>query len=119
MANKTSVDYLSTYEGKLLLEKHSLHDIGIWQVLGENMNDSPHSCGYSPTLGFFEGMLTDVIEHAVTLDKFWGYGAGGRFEKIGIKRITPETTKRRQAMTAQLNHLKSEADKLEKELNRL
>jgi hypothetical protein len=114
MGSKTSKDYLAGYEGKKLLQTHSLREHGIWQVFGED-----RSCGGSfdapntPYLGTFEGQLSHVIDYMVELAPFWTYGSGGRIEQIQVQKITAEDSLRHKTLTDKLAQLKREADELE------
>ncbi len=78
-----------SYNGRKLLEQHSLTDIGIWHIQGEDPNCDFGGSHYQPSLGYFEGTLDDIIDLAVVLPKFWNWGAGGSITKINVQ--TPAT----------------------------
>lgn len=63
--------WLTTANGKELLKKHESNEYGIWIVQGEDYQ----------SLGRYEGPLVRVIERAVMLVAFWGWGGGGRIYK--------------------------------------
>lgn len=81
---RTIDDYLRTYSGRGLLKKFSLKDTGTWQVLGEDENPGYTGGHYQATLGYFTGVLEDVIYHAVSLPGFWSWGAGGDIKSVEI-----------------------------------
>lgn len=76
-----------TYSGQELLKKHKLIDHGVWQVYGEDPNCDMGGCHSEPYLGTFEGRLSDVVEKAVTLPKFWCWGGGGSIKKVNIEKL--------------------------------
>ena len=77
----------NTYSGSRLLEKHSLTEVGIWKVYGEDPNPDFGGHHHEPYLGKFKGSLKSVIEHAVSMPNFWTWGAGGRIERDDIEKI--------------------------------
>jgi hypothetical protein len=77
----------SSYGGKKLLEKHSLNEVGIWQIRGEDPNCDMGGAHYQPNLGTVEGRLEDVIRYAVKLPEFYTWGSGGNIEKIEIRKL--------------------------------
>lgn len=86
----TIKDYLNTYSGKKLLEKHSLEESGTWKVLGEDSNCDFGGHHHQPYLGTYDGKLRDVVNFAVEHKNFWTWGYGGSFEKIEIIKISAE-----------------------------
>ena len=75
-------DFLATYNGKALLGKHSLDEVGTWVVEGEDPNCDLGGYHSQPRLGRFHGSLLDVIATAVKLGGFWQWGAGGNITKV-------------------------------------
>lgn len=75
------------YTASTLLKKHSLDECGIWEVRGEDENCGMAGAHYTPLLGYFEGKLSDVIEHAVGLNRFWQWGGGGEINHVEIQII--------------------------------
>ena|ERR1035437_9781041 len=71
--------FLNTYSGQHL--GHSLNEVGVWLVKGEDSNCDMGGSHYQPTLGYFEGKLEDVIRYAVELPNFWQWGGGGSITK--------------------------------------
>lgn len=80
-------DFLSRYNGKELLKKHSLFETGLWEVKGEDENADLFGSHHQPYLGTLEGRLEDVIREAVTMSQFWSWGAGGSIRKVEIKKV--------------------------------
>ena len=68
--------FLASFEGKELLKKHSLDDVGIWKVRGADSNCDLGGSHYMPEIGQFEGKLRDIIVYAVDLSGFWSWGPG-------------------------------------------
>lgn len=71
MHNEKFLKYTQeSWSGKRLVAEHDLGTRGIWKIIGEN--DSPDGMGgHTPELGIVEGCLLDVINYALTLDRFW------------------------------------------------
>jgi len=114
--------YMKTYSAKMLLEKHSLEETNTWEVRGEDPNcdfGGPH---HQPLLGIFEGVLYDVIEHAVELPGFWQWGAGGDIKArrvTKVVKINPQTRAKRQEIRNRIQALESELASLKKQLDDL
>ena len=68
--------FLASFEGKELLKKHSLDEVGIWKVRGADSNCDLGGSHYMPEIGQFEGKLRDIIVYAVDLSGFWSWGPG-------------------------------------------
>ncbi len=79
--------YLACPAGKHLLTKHSLSESGVWAVFGEDPNCDWGGHHHNPLLGYFEGDLSDVIAHAVTLKGFWQWGTGGPISRVVPLRV--------------------------------
>jgi hypothetical protein len=62
-----------SWSGKRLVAEHPLHTRGVWKITGENPMDGAGGmgCGAGAELGIVEGILEDVINYALTLDRFW------------------------------------------------
>lgn len=81
-------NFLQRYGGQRLLKKHTLDEVGLWEVRGEDPNCDMGGHHHQPLLGYFEGKLEDVIKHAVHLSGFWQWGAGGDITKVEKQLIT-------------------------------
>jgi hypothetical protein len=77
----------TSYSGKKLLAKHSLKEVGIWRIRGEDPNCDMGGAHYMTELGTVEGKLEDVIRYAVKIPNFYTWGSGGDILKIEIKRL--------------------------------
>ena len=77
--------YTLTYAGRELLKNHSIDDVGVWRIRGEDPNCDLGGYHHQPELGIVNGKLRDVIMYGVNLPGFWQWGAGGNFELIGEK----------------------------------
>lgn len=108
--------YLSTYSGRSLLEKHSLDDVGMWQVRGEDPNCDMGGSHHMPEMGVYEGRLRDIIEMAVEMPRFWQWGAGGSFELISVKKVTADTAKRQRQLRDELTKLEAREKEIKREL---
>lgn len=108
--------YLDTYAGKHL--DHRLDKFGTWKVLGEDPNcdfGGPH---HEPYLATIEGRLGDVIRRAVDMNRFWTWGAGGRFVLIKVETVTT-LDKKAKNKKARIAKLKATIEKAEAELKAL
>jgi hypothetical protein len=76
-----------SYSGVELLKKHSLDEVGIWQVFGEDPNCDLGGSHWQPDLGIHEGRLEDVIREAVEMGSFWTWGGGGTIKQIKINKV--------------------------------
>ena len=79
-------NFMNSYNGKALAEQHSLNEIGIWQVKGEDPNCDFGGSHHEPDLGLYEGRLETIIQIAILLPGFWSWGGGGRIVKTEIKK---------------------------------
>jgi hypothetical protein len=87
----------TTYSYVTLIKKHKLDEQGIWEIRGEDPNCDFGGSHHQPYLNTVEGALTDVIDHAVGLVGFWGWGAGGDIVKRSpTLRIPPNMNKKRE-----------------------
>jgi hypothetical protein len=78
-------DYLDrTYSGKKLLEKHSLDEVGVWKVVGEDPNCDMGGYHHQPELGIIQGTLQQALEFGLNHPDFYHWGGGGDFKKLNI-----------------------------------
>lgn len=85
-------------KARILAERGSSSKQGVWKVTGEDPNCDLGGHHHSPTLGFFEGTLGDVIDYAMELPGFWQWGYGGDIEPYNkplIKKIDSKSIKAR------------------------
>lgn len=75
------MDYLKTYSGKALLEQHSLDEVGVWKIYGEDPNCDFGGYHHEPHLTTVSGRLSDVVAYAEQLSGFWQWGSGGKIVK--------------------------------------
>lgn len=85
--NKRRNDYINGYSGSRLLAEFPLTKYGTWRVLGEDSNPGYSGSHHQPYLGTVEGTLDQVIDWAVTHDKFWQWGSGGDIALIEIVKL--------------------------------
>ena len=84
-SDKKYSKFINNYNGKQLLEKHSLDEEGLWKIEGEiNPIDIATPNSRAPDIGILQGTLENVIKKAVHLEKFWGWGNGGNVIKIEV-----------------------------------
>ena len=76
-----------------LIKKHSLDEVGVWEIRGEDSNCDFGGSHYQPHLATVTGRLSDVIEAAVELPNFWTWGGGGSIRAIKIVSIDDLGTK--------------------------
>lgn len=95
MKTKETERYLKTFSGRELLGRHSLDEVGIWKVLGEDPNCDLGGSHIKPDLGTFEGKLLDILNHGTSMKGFWQWGVGGDFIKVKIQEVVPTIIKRK------------------------
>ena len=76
--------YLNGYSGRRLLSKNNLEDYGIWKISGEDPNCDVSGHHHNPHLETVEGVLKDVVKHALKLKGFYTWGGGGEIEKVKL-----------------------------------
>jgi len=103
MKNKGFSDYQKTYGYKSVQDKLDVY--GLWHVQGEDTNPDFGGSHHQPTLGYFEGVLRDVMEYAFTLKGFWSWGGGGNFTQIEIVKVDENTAERMQEMLEEKKQL--------------
>jgi hypothetical protein len=117
---KTPYDQFTTvtYSGKTLLGKHSRDETGTWMIYGED--DNPDFAGHhhEPLLGHVTGKLDDVIRHAVSLDRFWTWGGGGRIEKIEIFQVDDSSILKIKELKRELTDLETQVKRVKDELKK-
>lgn len=79
--------FFACYSGKELLKKHSLTDVGVWMVYGEDPNCDYGGSHNQPLLGIYQGKLDDVIHAATNLRGFYTWGSGGSIRKVDIVKV--------------------------------
>lgn len=102
---------------KRLFEKHKPNEAGVWRIYGEDPNCDFGGHHHEPELALVEGRYGDIVEHALTLDRFFQWGSGGRIEKLAKpKKIDPDSNRRRATLENQKKKLLAQVDLIEKEL---
>ncbi len=94
--------YLDTYSGQQLLKKHSLSQVGIWEIRGEDSNCDLGGHHHQPKLGVVQGKLQDVIMFGCSLSGFWQWGGGGDFIFIGDEESIPKVDEHSNIVREQL-----------------
>jgi hypothetical protein len=109
-----------SYAGRQLLQKHSLDEVGIWKIKGEDPNCDLGGHHYQPELGIVEGTLRDVIMYGVSLPSFWQWGAGGDFELVGrsIPQIDANSVAVRQELEAEEARLAEQLAEVRRQLGK-
>lgn len=116
---KTASEFYSSYNGKALLKKHGLSDIGTWHIRGEDPNADFGGHHHMPTLGYRTGTLRDVVEEAVDMKDFWTWGSGGDITLIDVKKSSASTAKRRKELQTKVADLEKALQTTKKELENL
>ena len=111
--------YLDRYSGTDLLKKHKLSDRGTWHVQGEDPNCDFGGSHSNPSLGFYEGKLSDVLELAVDLPGFFTWGGGGVISPITVVRVAENTLKKRKELKQRISELESTLANVKHELGSL
>lgn len=89
--------------------RHDSSQSGIWRIYGEELED----------LGTVKGRYCDIVDYALTLPAFIGYGSGGKIELLKIKTINPEDIKRKLDLQNEQKRLKALLEEVDKELDNL
>lgn len=71
---------------KRLLERYPANTQGTWEIRGEDPNCDLGGYHHEPKLEVVTGTYKNVVEYALTLPNFFGWGSGG-----SIVRIDPPT----------------------------
>lgn len=109
--------FKNTYSYQSLLKKHSLDEVGIWEVRGEDPNCDLGGHHYEPKLGTFSGKLEDIVAYAVTLPSFWQWGSGGNITKVSAPvKIDANSVATKIAIEKKIKHLEEELAKARNEL---
>ncbi len=110
-------DYFKTYSGRQLREKYSLNTTGLWQIKGEDPNCDFGGSHHQPDLGIVKGKLSDVLDYAVNLPRFWTWGGGGELIFIGeAQKIDPVTNQRRNELKAKEKALEEQLEEVRNQL---
>ena len=99
-----------------LSKLYNTDEDGLWAIHGEDPNCDLGGSHIEPHLETVEGRYGDVLDYALSLPGFFGWGAGGSIRKITVKKhIDSETIgkraellKKRAALQAQLDQIDSE-----------
>ena len=78
------IKYCKGYTGKRLLSKHSLGEVVVWKISGEDPNPDFGGHHHNPYLKTVRGKLEDVIKNALKTPKIFTWGGGGEITKIDI-----------------------------------
>lgn len=107
--------YLASINGRALLAKHELTDIGIWHVVGE---DGETGIGPSTAVdfGLFRGSLSQVIDHVVDLPHFWGWGSGGNITMLKIEDLNSPQFVEKKRLRARIARDRAALENLEAQL---
>jgi hypothetical protein len=84
---RTNQEKVREYLANEYKPNYKLETEGIWNVYGEDPNCDLGGSHIEPFLGRFEGRFIDVLEHAVTMPRFYAWGGGGKVKKHKEKRV--------------------------------
>ena len=100
-----------------LSKLHSADEEGLWAIHGEDPNCDLGGSHVEPHLETVEGRYGDVLDYALSLPGFFGWGAGGSIRKITVKRrVDAETIGKRAEMLKKRAALQAQLDKIDSEL---
>lgn len=117
MAQTALEKFKNSYTYKELIKQHSLEEYGVWKIRGEDDNPDLHGQHYMPELGLFEGKLEDIINYAITLKRFWTWGAGGDIIKVAPPiKIDAHSSERRIEAEKKIKELEDALTKAKEEL---
>ena len=77
-------NYLKSYDGKRLIEQHSLSDYGVWEIKGEDPNCDYGGHHHNPHIATVSGTLEQAIHYAVQQRKWMTWGGGGIIIRVEI-----------------------------------
>ena len=80
-------NFRQSYSGRRLLDCHKLSEYGVWEIRGEDPNCDFGGHHHMPYLDTVECTLEKAIKHAITLDRWFTWGAGGEIKKIEMKKL--------------------------------
>ena len=109
--------YLRTYRGKELLKKYNFELEGTWHVKGEDPNCDMRGSHHEPSLGYYNGILHQVIDITVELPGFWQWGAGGSIIKVNVNNIDSKEFKRQEEVRVRIKEVEKQLAQLTDELN--
>lgn len=102
-----------------LREKYDADEYGKWEIFGEDPNCDFGGYHHEPSLGIFEGKYSDIVDFAVEMKGFWGWGAGGSIKKIVVTQIDSNTRQKQQELKERREQLEKQKTKIEEELQQL
>lgn len=79
--------FCESYSGRDLLEKHKLDEYGMWEIRGEDPNCDFGGYHHTPYLDTVECTLEKAIKYAITLKRWYTWGAGGCIKKVETKKL--------------------------------
>jgi hypothetical protein len=78
--------FIQTYNGKALLKKHDLAEVGIWLVRPEECDQGDGRRIYGqPDVGTYEGVLEDIIRYVARKPEFSNNAGVGTISKVTEK----------------------------------
>ena len=88
-------EFIAQFENKNVAMKfveynQDLDEVAFWQIKGEDPNCDWGGSHHEPELAVVEGTYRNACLHAVTLPRFFQWGAGGRVVRLvggGVKRV--------------------------------
>jgi hypothetical protein len=89
--------FVNGYSGRKLTTEYGMNTEGLWQIYGEDSNCDFGGSHHMPLIDTVRGKLSDVIEYAVSIDRFWTWGGGGDVRKIEEKAV-PNVTQRKHTL---------------------
>lgn len=73
-----------------LKQKHNPHELGYWEVRGEDPNCDFGGSHHQPFLGIVHGYYKQALEAAINMPRFWQWGAGGDIRPIKVRYLIKE-----------------------------
>ena len=92
---------------------------GTWHVRGEDPNCDLGGAHYMPSLGYLEGKLGEVIDYAMEMDRFWGWGWGGdvlEVKPVKAKKVTAKSHPNMDALTQQKQELEEKLAEVKRKI---
>jgi hypothetical protein len=84
-----------------LMCKYSADTTGIWHITGGDMSNYGSPSSHVPDLGCYEGRYKDVVDYALTLSSFYGWGQGGEVTKINPTVVPTDSAEKRATLEAE------------------
>ena len=100
-----------------LMAQHGANEEGIWAIHGEDPNTDLGGSHIEPHIETVEGKYGDIVDYALSLPGFFGWGSGGSVRKIEIKkRVDQKSIGERAELLKKRADLQKQLDEVDSKL---